>query len=216
MQHMKLAFSRPASRVLTAIAFYGVCGLGNPALAHHPMGGTTPATFMQGFLSGLGHPVIGVDHLLFILAAGAVVFFFGQRLAVLVALLLGTLAGTLLHVRLPGLPWHDALVALSLVVLGVLLFRHADLLKGRGAVLLFALSGIAHGYAYGEAVVGAETTPLAAYLLGFSLIQLALALAAYGIARYAVRGAAQPAPRWAGGVLAMAGFGFFLAALLGS
>ena len=27
-----------------------------PAFAHHGMGGATPSTFVQGFLSGLAHP----------------------------------------------------------------------------------------------------------------------------------------------------------------
>ena len=38
------------------------------ASAHHVMGGKTPTTFVDGFLSGLGHPVIGPDHLAFLLA----------------------------------------------------------------------------------------------------------------------------------------------------
>jgi len=44
-----------------------------PASAHHVMGGATPATFAQGLLSGLGHPVIGLDHLTFVLAVGLAV-----------------------------------------------------------------------------------------------------------------------------------------------
>ncbi len=42
-----------------------------PALAHHPMGGVTPATFADGLLSGLGHPVIGLDHFAAVIAVGA-------------------------------------------------------------------------------------------------------------------------------------------------
>ena len=38
------------------------------ASAHHVMGGKIPTTFAEGFLSGLGHPVIGPDHLAFLLA----------------------------------------------------------------------------------------------------------------------------------------------------
>ena len=34
--------------------------------------------------------------------------------------------------------------------------------------------GILHGYAYGESIVGAETTPLLAYLVGFAVIQYGL------------------------------------------
>src|SRR5438552_688041 len=37
-----------------------------PAFAHHVMGGRTPATFMEGLLSGLAHPLIGPDHLAFL------------------------------------------------------------------------------------------------------------------------------------------------------
>ena len=41
-----------------------------PASAHHLMGGKTPTTFTDGILSGLGHPIIGVDHLAFLVAVG--------------------------------------------------------------------------------------------------------------------------------------------------
>src|SRR5258708_13463062 len=40
------------------------------ALAHHVMGGKVPVTFLQGFLSGLGHPVIGLDHFAPVVGAG--------------------------------------------------------------------------------------------------------------------------------------------------
>lgn len=42
------------------------------ALAHHAMGGQLPQTFGQGLLSGIGHPVIGVDHFAFVVAVGIV------------------------------------------------------------------------------------------------------------------------------------------------
>ena len=42
------------------------------AFAHHPLGGMIPQNFMQGFLSGIGHPVIGFDHLAFVVAVGLI------------------------------------------------------------------------------------------------------------------------------------------------
>jgi hypothetical protein len=51
-----------------------------PAAAHHAMGGRTPSTFMEGFLSGLAHPVIGLDHLAFLVAIGIVVGIAGLSL----------------------------------------------------------------------------------------------------------------------------------------
>jgi urease accessory protein len=54
----------------TALALLILAATGGGAEAHHAMGGTTPQTLAQGLLSGLAHPVIGLDHLAFTLAAG--------------------------------------------------------------------------------------------------------------------------------------------------
>jgi urease accessory protein len=77
-------------------------------------------------------------------------------------------------------------VAVSVIALGVLL---AAQWKG-GPRMLAALAlaaGVFHGYAYGESIVGAEPTPLFAYLVGFSLVQLAIAFAAQALVRAATR-----------------------------
>ena len=68
-----------------------------PAVAHHPMGGATPITLLEGLLSGFGHPIIGFDHLLFIFAVGIACYFFGQRITTIAAFLTGTFGGALLH-----------------------------------------------------------------------------------------------------------------------
>src|ERR1700738_1279056 len=52
-----------------------------PAPAHHVMGGKTPSDLIEGLLSGLGHPVIGPEHLAFLLAVGVVVGSCGLSLA---------------------------------------------------------------------------------------------------------------------------------------
>ena len=44
------------------------------------------------------------------------------------------------------------------------------------ATLLAAVAGLFHGWAYGAAVVGAEATPLLAYLAGFGVTQLLIAV----------------------------------------
>ena len=43
---------------------------------------------------------------------------------------------------------------------------------------LLAVAGVFHGYAYGESIVGAETAPLAAYMIGFGVIQSCVAVGA--------------------------------------
>ena len=51
---------------------------GLPAFAHHPLAGKTPSSFIEGFLSGIGHPVIELGHLIFAIATAA--YWVGRRL----------------------------------------------------------------------------------------------------------------------------------------
>ena len=57
------------------------CLAASPAWAHHVMGGKLPSTLSEGLWSGLGHPVIGPEHLGFLLAVGIVVGAGGLNLA---------------------------------------------------------------------------------------------------------------------------------------
>lgn len=146
-----------------------------PAFAHHAMDGAVPATLGQGLLSGIAHPVIGLDHFAFVVAVAWLLSHVAltARVACAALFVAGTIAGTVLHVQSVDLPASELLVALSVVAAGlVLLSRRLPPL----AVLAVALpmAGVLHGYAYGESIVGAETTPFAAYLLGFALIQFVL------------------------------------------
>ena len=65
----------------TAVAVLTFLSTTLSAFAHHVMDGATPATFVEGLLSGLGHPVIGPDHLAFLLAIGVAVGVGGPNLA---------------------------------------------------------------------------------------------------------------------------------------
>lgn len=163
--------------------------ISSPAFAHHPMGGMTPETFSQGMLSGLGHPIIGLDHFAFLIVAAllAVALKGSARYLAPLAFIGATIGGTVLHLGAANIPMAEALIALTVVVGAVLVVtRHYP-----GAVLLsavFAVSGVLHGYAYGEAIIGAETTPLLAYLAGFAVIQYALiAGGVFGLEKLATR-----------------------------
>ena len=186
-----------------------------PALAHHPMGGTVPATAWEGFASGIGHPVIGPDHLAFLLAAGLLAAALPARRGVLA--ILGFLAagflGSLAHVAGIGFGPVEALVALSVAVAG------AALLRGTPGALLpagFALAGLFHGHAFAEAIIGAEATPLVAYLAGLALVQAAIGLVAMlGAARIAAAGHGAMLNRAAGVAGVALGAMFLGGALLG-
>lgn len=171
--------SFPFSFLGIGIATLGLCfGIGAlPAIAHHPMGGQTPTDFLSGLLSGIGHPVIGLDHFTFVIAVGLAATFQPQGWMILLAFTLASLGGTGIHLGGLNLPIPEVIIALSVLGMGALLVRRSRLNSGWMAALV-GVAGVFHGYAYGESIVGAEMTPLLAYLVGFSGIQLAIALAA--------------------------------------
>ncbi|MEL7316831.1 MAG: HupE/UreJ family protein [Cyanobacteria bacterium J06559_3] len=187
-----------------------------PALAHHPFGGQTPSNPMQGLLSGMGHPVIGLDHLVFVITAGLLAAVMGRGLSIPIAFVLASLAGTGIHLMVLDLPAPEFFISASVLVFGMLLALkqqpHTGVVVGLGA-----LAGLFHGYAYGEAIVGAEMAPTIAYLVGFAFIQALVAIGAYTIARRLGVGSESGALnlRFAGFTLAGIGGAFLSGVILG-
>ncbi len=177
-----------------------------PALAHHPMGGATPSTFGAGLLSGLGHPIIGLDHLAAVLAVGALAAISARGFAVATAFLAAMIGGVVLHLMSTALPAAEILVGLTTALMGLLVA-----LRFRSSLItlaaLFAIAGLAHGYALGEAVVGAEPAPVGAYLAGLFVIQTVIAGGAYlATASLADAGARRTAAlALSGGIVMIAG-----------
>ncbi|QKD81816.1 HupE/UreJ family protein [Thermoleptolyngbya sichuanensis A183] len=163
------------SGALLLLAGMALCA--EPALAHHALGGETPKTFLEGFLSGLAHPVIGLDHFAFVVAIGLLAAKQGWGLLFPISFLLAALGGTTLHLNSVDLPAVEIAIALSVFLIGLGLGLQKTLPLG-GAIAFGVLAGVFHGYAYGESIIGATPSPLSAYLLGFTLIQAAIALGA--------------------------------------
>ncbi|MCJ7787279.1 MAG: HupE/UreJ family protein [Methyloceanibacter sp.] len=182
----------------------------SPASAHHMMDGDLPSTFTQGLLSGLGHPVIGPDHLAFLIAVGVAVGVGGLSLALPIVFVAASALGVWLHVLEFNLPGVELIVAASVVLIGVLVALGRELPLAAWAAL-FGLAGIAHGYAYGESIVGAEPAPLWAYLIGLVIIQSALSVGVAMITRRSGESVSAIAPRLAGAVVVGVG----LTALIG-
>lgn len=181
-----------------------------PASAHHMMGGEMPSTFSQGLLSGLGHPVIGLDHLAFLIAVGVAVGVGGLNLGLPVLFVAASAVGVGIHVGGFNLPGAELIVASSVVIVGALVAGGRALPLAAWAAL-FGAAGLAHGYAYGESIFGAEATPLVAYLLGLVIIQSALSVGVALLFRMRTQSVSAIAPRLAGAVVV----GIGIAALLG-
>lgn len=183
-----------------------------PALAHHPMGGTTPETFTQGLLSGLGHPILGLDHFVVLIGVGLLAARFAAGAWLVPAFVMAMVAGALLHTAGMGLPAGEAMVAASVVAVGAAAALRPTLPLGLAAAL-FAGSGLVHGHALAEAIIGAETTPLLAYLIGLVAIQTALAGGVLLLARWLASGALEPTARLRMAGMAVAAFGLGALAL---
>ena len=177
-----------------------------PALAHHPMEplGLQPSA-ISGLLSGLAHPLLGPDHLLFLLALALVGLQRSMRWTL--GLLVVGLTSSAVGLWLPGLPAAEALVSLSLVLEGLVI-------AGRLPTLTLIPAFALHGYVLSASVIGWESTPIAFYFLGLLLSQ-ALLLTASLVALRRLAVDLQPATKIAlAGVLVGIGAAFTWTALV--
>ena len=185
-----------------------------PVWAHHVMDGKLPQTFLQGLLSGFGHPVIGVDHLAAIVGVGILAALAGRSAAVVLAFSVAVIAGVGLHLSRIDLPASELFVGLTTLLIGALVILRQSMSAGR-ALLLFAIAGLVHGYALGESIVGAEASPLVAYLLGLLVIQTAIGVVVYAAVRSLSRWPARTTGLTIAGVLVAIAGGIATAAAAG-
>jgi urease accessory protein len=178
--------------------------LGDSASAH------TGIELLGGFLSGFEHPIVGIDHLLAMLAVGIWGAQMGGRaiwtLPVVFPLIMavGGLAGI---AGLP-LPQVETGVALSLLVLGLVIaiaFRPLEAV----AVGIIGVFAVFHGYAHGAELPSAADP--AAYSAGFVIATGLIHVAGIGIGLLSGRIAGGWLARGAGGAIAAGGIYFLLA-----
>lgn len=166
---------------LTYAVLAGLAVVIGPATAnaHHPLGGMPMETFGDGLLSGIGHPLLGFDHLFFVVLVGIVAFLAGRRFLASGAYIVAMLAGCAMMAMGVGLPAKEIVIGLSLLVLG------GWVLSGRGpglvaAFALFTVFGLFHGSAFGDSIAEQETAAgasvLVGYLIGLGVLQYATAV----------------------------------------
>ncbi|MEP6355783.1 MAG: HupE/UreJ family protein [Hyphomicrobiales bacterium] len=161
-----------------------------PAFAHHPLGGLPMETFTHGILSGVGHPLLGFDHLFFVIAVGVAALYTGFARLAPAAYIVAMVVGCLMMSFGSGLPIKEVVIGLSLLVVG------GVVLSGRAlgivsALVLFAGFGLFHGSAFGDSIATQEvavgTTVLVGYLLGLGVIQYGIALGAGYVVKHMMK-----------------------------
>jgi urease accessory protein len=167
-------------------------GSSQTVLAHHPTGGKTPSNVFEALLSGFGHPIIGLDHLAFVIASGLLATQLRRGWIIPVGFVLTAMLGTGLHLQAVTLPMAELSIALSVIVAGGLIASESQSQSSDSSfsqsfgltlavAIAAAVAGLFHGYAYGEAIIGAEMGPMLAYLTGFTFIQLVIAAGTYAL-----------------------------------
>ncbi|HCF29406.1 MAG TPA: urease accessory protein UreJ [Cyanobacteria bacterium UBA11049] len=199
---------------IAAIIWVGFFSLPQPALAHHALGGKIPSNFFEGFISGLAHPLIGLDHFAFVMAIGLLASGRIRGALLPAGFIIAAMAGVGIHLLKLNLPANESAIAISVIAFGAMLVVQN---RPNWIVLAFlaAIAGLFHGYAYGESIVGAQMTPLFAYLLGFSLIQYGVALVAYAIGNAVLNTNSLPWLRLAGLAICSIGVVFLTSSIMG-
>src|SRR5215470_10398134 len=118
MKEAEMLLNRIRFATLVGAALVTTAGT---AWAHHLMGGKTPSTFADGILSGVGHPIIGPDHLAFLVALGIAVGVGRLSLVTPFLFLLAMACGVAAHVAAVNIPAAELIVAVSVLAAGVLL-----------------------------------------------------------------------------------------------
>jgi len=168
------------------------------------MGGKIPSTFAGGILSGVGHPIIGPDHLAFLVALGIAVSVGRLSLLTPFLFLVAMACGVAAHVAALNIPTAELIVALSVLIAGVLIALDWRIPSGAWAAI-FSIAGFFHGYAYGESIYGAEAAPLSAYLVGLVAVQT-LVVVGIALASCATWTASRIGPRLVGAAICGVGF----------
>ena len=183
------------------------------AFAHHPLGGMPMETFAQGILSGIGHPILGFDHLFFVALVGVAALYTGRALLAPFAYISAMIVGCLMMSYNVDLPIKELVIGLSLLTLGYMVLSGRALSLGL-AVAIFAGFGLFHGSAFGDSIASQESAVgsqvLIGYLIGLGVVQYGISLGAGWVVHRALKAteAAAIQARLSGAVVA--GIGLFL------
>ena len=190
----------PNHSIVNGKSFLLTLGWILPSLAHAHVS----PDHTSGALNGLSHPLLGVDHILAMLAVGLWAAQQGGRATWLVpASFVGLMAaGGMLGMAGFSLPFVEQGILTSVLILGVLIAA-AVRLPLAASMTVVGLFAIFHGYAHGtEMQAGVSGI---SYGLGFALATGGLHACGIGIGRLAQQSSKTPLLRFAGVVIALAG-----------
>ncbi len=156
-------------------ALAALCATVSPATAHVGVGD------VSHFSSGLFHPVMGIDHVLAMVAVGFYATQLGGRNVVLIplAFIATMILGGFLGYSGVTLPTVEQAIGISVVVMG-LAIAFGVKLPGVGAMALVGIFALFHGHAHGNEGAGLGVSFLP-YAAGFVIATAMLHCVGIGI-----------------------------------
>ncbi|MBD2606850.1 HupE/UreJ family protein [Scytonema hofmannii FACHB-248] len=135
------------------------------------------SNWFDGFLGGLAHPVLGLHHLVTVVAIGLLSGVVVRGALVPVAFVLATLLGTINHLLYLNIPGSETAIAFFTIIFAVMIAitNQPNLMV---LVLLTATAGLFHGYTYCPAILETPISSQIAYMLGLTLTQYVVAMSA--------------------------------------
>ncbi len=134
-----------------------------PSFAHHPWESSfSNMNLFEGFLSGLAHPVFGLDHLVFLFSIG-LIGLISSGMSIYLFLGIGLL-GSFISQVLPIFSGAEIIIALTVVI-------SAFVAAGKLNKMIMLPFVFCHGYVLGNAIIGIESSPMIGYFLGLLTIQ---------------------------------------------
>ena len=168
-----------------------------PSIAHAHVGiGET-----SGFTHGVSHPLTGIDHLCAMIAVGLWAAQTGGRAiwAVPLAFVSGMLLGGAFGMAGVHLPFAEAGIAVSVLMLGVFIAA-ALRLPLSVSILVVGLFALCHGYAHGAEMPARAS--VVGYAGGFALATALLHIVGIGLSVGIEKIAPAKFVRFAGGIIA--------------
>ncbi|WP_295138418.1 HupE/UreJ family protein [uncultured Reyranella sp.] len=179
------------------VAVWQVSALAQPAVEDE-----LPKTFAEGFMQGVGLPVISIYHLAAMIGIGILVGIAARGIVPVLAFGLAAIVGVAIQLSPFDIPGEGAFVALTTMVIGVLILLRQPL-SPKVASIVFAVAGLVHGYSLGSVLVGADAVPILAYVAGLLVAQTALGVASCAITLGATKWPAQRTALMIAGCLVM-------------
>lgn len=130
-----------------------------------------------GFMSGMMHPIGGVDHILAMIGVGIVASFALQKTMPLVSFIGAMIAAAVLGYAGVAMVGIEVGILLSIAVIFAMI-GYAEKLPANFIVIVIAVFGAFHGFAHGAEFGGGN---FVAYIAGFAISTLALHILGMGL-----------------------------------